>query len=80
MLYTQDRFINKTVQSLTMQRLTHSIPTKANKPLKHTPIRLDLIFQTFLVNIPSLELMISTLISLILRYVGLVFKETGWIT
>lgn len=78
MLYTQDQFINKTVQSLTMQRLTHSIPTKANKPLKHTPIRLDLIFQTFLVNIPSLEL--STLISLILRYVGLVFKETGWIT
>lgn len=78
MLYTQDQFINKTVQSLTMQRLTHSIPTKANKPLKHTPIRLDLIFQTFLVNIQSLEL--STLISLILRYVGLVFKETGWIT
>lgn len=78
MLYTQDRFINTTVQSLTMQRLTHSIPTKANKPLKHTPIRLDLIFQTFLVNIQSLEL--STLISLILRYVGLVFKETGWIT
>lgn len=78
MLYTQDRFINTTVQSLTMQRLTHSIPTKANKPQKHTPIRLDLIFQTFLVNIPSLEL--STLISLILRYVGLVFKETGWIT
>lgn len=78
MLYTQDRFINKTVQSLTMQRLTHSIPTKANKPLKHTPIRLDLIFQTFLVNIQSLDL--STLISLILRYVGLVYKETGWST
>lgn len=78
MLYTQDRFINTTVQNLTMQRLTHSIPTKSNKPYKNTPIRLDLIFRTFLVNIPSLEL--STLISLILRYVGLVFKETGWIT